>query len=83
MNQLQKELVDKFVMDPDWPKMQAYICDFLLPSTDIDSIDTNMPSDAVHAEVIARKDIKARLKEMTDDFETYRNPTVPEVVSFK
>jgi len=54
---MEQDLIDKFVKDPDWIRMETYIRSFFEAETDITDIDTDRDSSTIHAEVIARKRI--------------------------
>lgn len=65
---LSKHLAEKFFCDPEWERVEEYICSFFDATVDVADIDTDMPSEAVHAEVIARKRIKKSLDAMKNNF---------------
>lgn len=57
-----KEVLKKFVEDPDWVMIEDLIQEYIAPLHLIDNIDTSQDSDAVRAEVIARKEASKRLE---------------------
>lgn len=80
---MDKETLHKFILDPDWRKMEAYILGFFESETDVAAINTEMESSAVHAEVIARVRIKQAIEDMKASFESARDLHTQEQVSFK
>ena len=70
--QLTKEMIQAFVMHPDWPLMLEYIEGHFANSTDIQEIDVKNDSTVVHAEVIATQKIDKDLQSLKDAFLTLR-----------
>jgi hypothetical protein len=66
--ELTKDLVEDFVLHPQWPLMLAYIEQHFANSTEVDTIDTGKDSSVVHAEVIARQRIKNDLQGLKETF---------------
>jgi len=58
--------LEKFIMDPDFERLEDWIAGFFEHETDIASIDTGKSSEAVHAEIIARQRI-------SNDIALFRN----------
>lgn len=52
---LDKEIINKFVQDPDWPVIDNLIREHIQPLFDVRTIDATQTSDEVHAEVKARQ----------------------------
>lgn len=69
---MKKELIDKFVKDPQWVEMEDFIVSYFETSTDINDIDTSNSSETVHAEVIARKRIAMMVAKLKNAFEMAR-----------
>ena len=67
--ELTKEMVEAFLMHPDWLYMREYIKEHFDNSTTIDSIDVSNPSTTVHAEVIARQHIKDDVDSLMANFD--------------
>lgn len=53
----------KFVSDPEWHYIEDALKDYIAPLHDIEGVDTSQDSDAVRAEVIARKLAAQRLEQ--------------------
>ena len=70
--EITKDMVQAFIMHPDWRIMQKYIEEHFENSTHIDTINVDNPSTTVHAEVIARQRIDADVKSLVGSFETLR-----------
>lgn len=70
--QLTKEMVQAFIMHPDWLTMQEYIKSHFENSTTIESINVDNPSTTVHAEVIARQKIDLDVKSLMNSFDALR-----------
>lgn len=68
-----KEMMQAFVMHPDWPLMLDFIEQHFANSTDVQHINVDNPSTTVHAEVIATQKIDADLKSLRDTFTNMRN----------
>lgn len=68
---MDKVEVTRFIKDPHFPLLMEYFKDFFSEVLDITEIDTNRPSEAVHAELIAYK----KIKEAFDNLE-YSNEQV-------
>lgn len=49
------EAVKQFYKDPNWESVEEDIIDYINPIADVMTIDTNQPSEVVHAEVKARQ----------------------------
>ncbi len=69
---LTKEMIQAFIMHPDWPIMLQFIEQHFNNSTDIQAIDVALPSTVVHAEVIATQKIDKDLQSLKDTFLTMR-----------
>ncbi len=65
---LTKEMIQAFIMHPDWVLMQRFIEQHFDNSTEIQSIDVSNPSTTVHAEVIARQRIDQDVKSLMNSF---------------
>jgi len=66
--QLTKEMINAFIMHPDWPMMVQYIESHFENSTDIQEIDVTNDSTVVHAEVIATQKIEKDIQSLKDAF---------------
>jgi len=71
--QLTKDMIEAFLLHPDWVYMQRFIEDHFENSIDIQTIDTGKESTVVHAEVIARQQIDRSLKDLGRSFKTARD----------
>jgi len=80
---MDKELVEKFVMDPDWSKMQDYLEEHFEANTDIHSIDTTLSPETVHAYVIAQQEIDKKIKGLRQYFENLRRTHNHKPTTFK
>lgn len=69
---LTKDMIEAFIMHPDWPRMQAYIEAHFEASTSIQEINVDNPSTTVHAEVIATQKIERDLQGLSDAFSNAR-----------
>lgn len=69
---LTKEMVEAFIMHPDWLQMQLFIEQHFDNSTEIETIDVSNSSTTVHAEVIARQHIDRDVKSLMKSFDTTR-----------
>lgn len=69
---MDKDLIDNFIMHPDWRRMEAYIIKHFEKETDITDIDITLDSTVIHAEVIARQRIGKDIKSLIDSFETVK-----------
>jgi len=70
---MDQDLIDKFVKDPDWIRMEKFIRSFFEAETDITAIDTDRDSSTIHAEVIARKRIANDLNKLFGTLNNARN----------
>lgn len=75
--------LDKFINDPDWPKLEQWIADFFQHETDISTIDASRPSEAVHAEIIARQNISHDIALFRNQAEALRSKKDFKKPSFK
>lgn len=66
--QLTKEMIQAFVMHPDWETMLGFIESHFENSADVNTINVDNPSSTVHAEVIATQKISADIKSLRDTF---------------
>lgn len=80
---MNQDTAKKFFLDPEWEKVEEYIYSFFEDTVDVSDIDTDMPSEAVHAEVIARKRIKQALEKMKANFNTLRMNEGKEKTTFR
>lgn len=77
-----QEILKKFVLDPEWKKMEEFIMSHFEHETDLTTIDTNKSSEAIHAEIIARQRIARNLLNLKASFETAKQTNKPKT-SFK
>ena len=47
-------LIARFFQDPEWPKVEEMILRYVLPLSDMSTIDLTQPAEHVKAEVIGR-----------------------------
>ena len=80
---MDKELVQKFIMDPEWRKMQEFIEQHFETNTDIHSIDTTLSPETVHAQVIAQQEIDRKIKGLKAVFENLRMQATKKPTTFK
>ena len=73
MTELTKEMVENFILHPDWILMQRYIEEHFENSTNIKTIDVSNPSSTVHAEVIARQKIDEDLESLRKSFKVAKD----------
>lgn len=69
---LTKEMVQAFLLHPDWVIMEQYITEHFANSIEIETIDVSNPSTTVHAEVIARQSIDRDIKSLKQSFAVAR-----------
>jgi len=70
--QLTKEMIEAFVMHPDWPFMLDFITSHYEPSADIQGIDTTRPAETVVGEIIASQKMDTCNKNLRDTFHNLR-----------
>lgn len=70
---LTKEMIQAFIMHPDWYTMMDYIESHFERSTSIQDINVGNPSTTVHAEVIATQKIEADVQSLRNSFENLRH----------
>lgn len=80
---MDKELIDTFVKDPNWPKMQQFIVEHFERSTDITDINTDLDSSVIHAEVIARQKITNDLNNLIKTFNNARTGKTSKKVTYE
>lgn len=80
---MDKELAQKFILDPEWLRMESYILSFFESETDVAQINTEMDSSAVHAEVIARKRIKENIDSLKASMDSMKTLHSQKPTSFK
>ncbi len=68
-----REVLNKFVLDPDWVVIEDLIKEYVSPLHSIDDIDTSLDSDTVRAEVIARKVASQKLEKFLTDMGLVKN----------
>lgn len=69
---MDKELIENFIMHPDWSKMQEYILNHFESETDVKTIDVSNDSSVIHAEVIARQRISNDIDSLKASFESLK-----------
>jgi hypothetical protein len=62
-----KEVLKKFVEDPDWIVIEDLIQEYVALLHNIDGIDTSQDSDTVRAEVVGRKTASKTLEKFLTD----------------
>lgn len=72
MAKLSKEIIEVFVMHPDWHIMEEYIEGHFDNSIDIHAVDVSRPASTVVGEVIASQKIAQDVKSLKDSFGTMR-----------
>lgn len=80
---MDKELIENFIMHPDWPKMVKFIEDHFTPSTDIHAVDTSRPASTIVGEVIATQKIDLSVRSLKGSFETAKKNYEKEKVSYE
>jgi len=70
---MDQELIDTFLKDPNWKRMEKFIQDHFANSMDITDIDPTLDSSVVHAEVIARQRIAKDVNGLLKVFDNARN----------
>lgn len=80
---MNRQILQKFVLDPEWVIMQEFIFAFFERSSSIDDINTKLDSSVVHAEVIARQQIKNSLDNLKASFDSVKPDVERKRVSFK
>jgi hypothetical protein len=80
---MNKKTLQKFVLDPEWGQMQEYIVAHFERSSSIEDIDVTNDSSVVHAEVIARQQIKDSLDKLKASFDSVKPDENTKKVSFK
>lgn len=78
-----REVLNKFVLDPDWVVIEDLIKEYVAPLHSIDDIDTSLDSDTVRAEVIARKVASQKLETFLTDMGMVKRTHNKPKVSFK
>lgn len=80
---LSPELVERFVMHPDWPTIVDYIEGHFTNSTDINQVDVTKPASTVVGEVIASQKISADLASLRSDFEAMKRGYKKEKITYE
>lgn len=80
---MDKELVENFIMHPDWPKMVQFIEAHFQPSTDIHAVDTSKPASTIVGEVIATQKIDRSVQSLKDSFENAKKQYNKKKVSYE
>lgn len=80
---MEQETLKKFVLDPEWSKMEEFIFSHFESETDILSFDLDKSSEAVHAELIARQKIAQDIKSLKASFETAKGRVSEKKTSFR
>jgi len=70
-------------MDEQWPMMEKFIMEHFEHETDVSSIDTELPSGVVHAELIARKRIALDIQSLLNAFEAARVKNTTPKISYE
>lgn len=80
---MKTELIDNFIMHPDWKQMEAFIKEHFEKSMDVSDIDTTNSSSVIHAEVIARQKIAVDVESLLASFDTYRKQRNKSKISYE
>lgn len=76
MIKLQQTIIEKLIKDPDFERIEEFIVDFFDNDTSINSVDSKLPSEVVHAQVIAKQDIDSKIKELISYFRSCRGKEI-------
>lgn len=80
---MDKDLIDTFLRDPNWKRMESFIVAHFANSMDISDIDSSLDSSVVHAEVIARQRIAKDVNGLLKIFENARTGKTSSKVSYE
>lgn len=80
---LSKTIIEKFIKDPDWKHIEEYIVDFFDNDTDIQSVNTDLASEVVHAQVIAKQQMGEKLAKLIASFDSTKGLNDKLPVSYK
>lgn len=61
-NAEQQQKLKKFTGDPDWYLIEELLESYIEPLKRIDNIDTDKPSEAVHAQITGRKEAVTQIE---------------------
>lgn len=75
--------VTRFIKDPHFPLLMEYFEDFFTEVLDITEIDTDRPSEAVHAELIAYKKVKEAFDSLRYSNEQVRSSSDRNATTFR
>lgn len=80
---MDKDLIDTFLKNPDWPRMEKFIASHFEAETDIADINVDRDSSTIHAEVIARQRISHDLNKLFGTFKQLREGKEKKKVSYE
>lgn len=80
---MDKDLIQKFILDKDWSKMQSFIEGHFASNTDVNAIDTTLSPETVHAQVIAMQHITKKIEELNVIFDNAKQIKTSKPTSFK
>lgn len=80
---MEKETLQKFILDPEFDEFFNWMLSFLETDTDIESINPALDSSVVHAEVIARQSIKYSISNLKHAIEVSKSDNEEKRTTFK